>query len=161
MPTALCHTANSDKVLKKLKTGALFFFLLLKSVVFFHERNVWPTRKWDTPIIFTYPIIKPPEECLQISCNQKPYNLHLTFHPVSFPGSKHDCKMFYDEETIIIIIIFESTFPAIRHTRVSTKKKNSRRAYCGVDKYEDDRLSGRVYFTAHLHLTHKELAFIN
>jgi len=28
--------------------------------------------------------------------------------------------MFYGAETIII---FESTFPAIRHTRVSTKKK--------------------------------------
>jgi hypothetical protein len=32
--------------------------------------------------------------------------------------------MFYSEETVII---FESTFPAIRHTRVSTKKKKKKK----------------------------------
>ena len=59
--------------------------------------------------------------------------------------------MFYSEETIMI---FESTFPAIRHTRVSTEKTEGQ--ILESHKQEDHRLCGHVYFTAHLYV-----AFIN
>jgi len=52
--------------------------------------------------------------------------------------------MCYSEETVII---FESTFPAIRHTRVSTTtKKDRKRLDFEVDKQEDERLWGPRLF---------------